>query len=1612
MKKQNLKSAILFAVALLLIIGSIVPMMTERAMAGSLVSITFDANASDGHVTSATGPKVRTISTYDRQYQYSWSFPNAYRTGYTFGGWYDNASCTGTRVLPTNWKTSQTKLYAKWTPVTYTITFKPNGGTGGPTSQVKTHGKTLTITSSKPTKTGYDFVGWATSAGGSAQYYANGSYTKNEGATLYAVWKKKKFTITIYTSAGGPNGSTYTYTKEYGASFTIPSTSAPTGYYLAGYGIPTATTDVKYHVGDVYKEDKHLTLYPIFYKKTYPVTYNANGGSNPPANQTKTYGENLTLASGSPSRTGYTFLGWGTAANATTVSYSPNSVYTGNAELKLFAIWRINTYSVTYNANGGTGAPASQTKTYNVNLTLATGKPTRTGYTFQGWGTSAGATTVAYNPGSTYTGNTALALYAIWKIDQYDVVYNANGGTGAPAAVKKTYGQDLKLSGTIPTRDGYDFKGWATSASGAVAYAANGTYKNNSAVTLYAVWAKKTYSITVYASTGANGSAYTYTKEHGVNFTIPSTSAPTGHYLAGYGVPGATSTVKYHVGDVYKDNAHLTLYPIFKKLTYAVNYNANGGSNAPTSQIKTYGENLVLQTTVPVRTGYDFLGWATSANGPVAYSVGGTYSKNEAVTLYAVFKKKTFTVTIFSNPSGPNGSAYTMTKEFGESVTIPSTTAPTGQYLAGYGIPGATTTVKYHVGDTYSDNANITLYPIFITYTYPVTLDVNGGDEALAALVKTYGEDLDLGTVIPKREGYDFQGWSDTPDGSVKWAPGAHYSADQAGTLYAVWKIKTYRIGFNGYGAPSGVLKTHGVAITLPEPTMDRDGYVFAGWSTHYMSTTPSYQAGDLYEGNMSTEFCAIWEPVGYLLKYYPNGGVGYVPDQVKTEGEPLTLSSVIPQREGYTFRGWATTFSCDYETLDTYTGEFYEPGDVYARDASQNMYAVWTENHYTVQYHYDYGDDGEVIYDILSKTYAATEQFYVNVPLHGDKTWQFCIGWSRTEGATEVEFRHGNTTGYEALSKDDGASIDLYPVWKENEVTITYHWGTNSPEKYSNPYVLTYESRENRLGIRTEAELQSAIEYASKNGITLDTSGELTIPEREGLVFLGWTLDDPAVSYPKHVYSSRDTVGRVIDDWKSAGRQGGSSIHLYAIWRDEQFAKYHVGRNGGVWVGLEGTTLFYLTREQAKSFCALMFACKDVEESKWLKFSNYFADLCNLPDEDSSYEEKLEFYTNLIENEADAFGNLADSDNFFEVLFNLYKVGEADYRLSSAILAGILRSGLQSAYDYEVWRYELENKHVLVLYSELQEAIREAFGNESDEYILSHMKPLEIIFDGLDVRVQKHDSELMVSYGVNGSWCSAGDFGQLIAGHYRHDYQRFKQAFQKFQEEKFGRDSFKGQYAFEVTLENRADWISKNAALTCELDDNVFGVTKTNEMIRSGLDNPEKDIEDLRELRKTVPAVTQNTVMQKVIPEDTYNKYIDAKNPLTKVTGCVSRGVDVARICTDFDSIYENLRLDYCPDDGKTNPYKEIIDKPNGKVIYLIRFTSDYLPTNDSYPIGWTAPCTGTGFLSSKYHLIPEYTYGGFDDMILDGAIFAVDASGEEHIVAYWLDGRFQPAE
>lgn len=150
-------------------------------------------------------------------------------------------------------------------------------------------------------------------------------------------------------------------------------------------------------------------------KVSYTVSFNANGGTGAPGSQTRWYGEVIYLSSTRPTRTGYIFQGWAKSPNGR-VEYNPGSAYGLDANTTLYAIWSPETYTISFNANGGSGAPGNQTKTYGQTLTLSSTRPTRTNYNFIGWGTSSGSTSAAYQPGGSYTSNGNATLYAVWQL--------------------------------------------------------------------------------------------------------------------------------------------------------------------------------------------------------------------------------------------------------------------------------------------------------------------------------------------------------------------------------------------------------------------------------------------------------------------------------------------------------------------------------------------------------------------------------------------------------------------------------------------------------------------------------------------------------------------------------------------------------------------------------------------------------------------------------------------------------------------------------------------------------------------------------------------------------------------------------------------------------------------------------------------------------------------------------------------------------------------------------------------------------------------------------------------------------------------------------------------
>ena len=247
----------------------------------------------------------------------------------------------------------------------------------------------------------------------------------------------------------------------------------------------------------------------------YTVTYDANGGN---CGQTTGYATSASAAVTlpTPSRSGYIFAGWYTAASGGDRVGGAGDSYTPSANVTLYAQWG-KPCTVTYDANGGTCGTASEKYTGTA-LTLPT--PTRDGYWFIGWYDAAEGGDKIGEAGATYNPTGEITLYAHWQEKvEYTVTYNANGGSCSPASA--TY-QGTALTLPTPTRTGYEFLGWYTAASGGTRVGGAGdSYTPSANITLYAQWKQVDYKITISTSNaGITGVTNGQTAHYGDTITV------------------------------------------------------------------------------------------------------------------------------------------------------------------------------------------------------------------------------------------------------------------------------------------------------------------------------------------------------------------------------------------------------------------------------------------------------------------------------------------------------------------------------------------------------------------------------------------------------------------------------------------------------------------------------------------------------------------------------------------------------------------------------------------------------------------------------------------------------------------------------------------------------------------------------------------------------------------------------------------------------------------------------------------------------------------------------------------------------------------------------------
>ena len=180
--------------------------------------------------------------------------------------------------------------------------------------------------------------------------------------------------------------------------------------------------------GNYKSTDKNYSLYKIIFSRG---TADTIGGQTNDIKKLCLVNKDETCTITSPiiKKAGYNVVGWNTDSNAMTSTWSQNTSKNINKSETYFPIVKLKTYTIKYNANGGSGAPSNQVKEHNKNITLSTSKPTRTGYTFVNWNTSSAGNGTSYSAGATYSGNSDITMYAQWRRNRVIINFSVNGGT-------------------------------------------------------------------------------------------------------------------------------------------------------------------------------------------------------------------------------------------------------------------------------------------------------------------------------------------------------------------------------------------------------------------------------------------------------------------------------------------------------------------------------------------------------------------------------------------------------------------------------------------------------------------------------------------------------------------------------------------------------------------------------------------------------------------------------------------------------------------------------------------------------------------------------------------------------------------------------------------------------------------------------------------------------------------------------------------------------------------------------------------------------------------------------------------------------------------------------
>lgn len=496
----------------------------------------------------------------------------------------------------------------------YIVSLRPNGGSGVP-AYIAIGPYRLITGLPTPTRPGYTFDGWFLN-GDRDQPVRNNEIRCTSDVVLVAGWSYKKYIIIIENPDGTKTEKEIAPEETYGDSLPQPPTP-PTGHEFDHWETSDGKkVDENTPVADTIDPatGNPKPLKPVYKAKTYTITFDYRIPGARPSTRRLEYGNSYGILP-TTARKGYTFLGWYTHETAGEQVTADTPIPAGDQTL--YAHWAVNSYTVSFDLNEGEGtAPPAQSVSYQAKYTLPA-DPTRTNYTFTGWYT-------AETGGTRVTADTILTnaadhtLYAQWSRKVYTATFQSDSKTVETRQVNA--GDSL---GALPsvTKTGYTLTSWGGVTAETVPTGSE---------TYTAAWTANAYTVTLDPSGGTMGGSTTQSVTYDAAYGSLPTPTRTGYSFTGWFTAQSGGSQVNSASTVKKAADH-TLYARWTANTYAVSFDADGGSVGTADKSVTFGQPYGTLP-VPTRDGFNFVGWRDESGRTVSAATPVSTAEDHTLT--------------------------------------------------------------------------------------------------------------------------------------------------------------------------------------------------------------------------------------------------------------------------------------------------------------------------------------------------------------------------------------------------------------------------------------------------------------------------------------------------------------------------------------------------------------------------------------------------------------------------------------------------------------------------------------------------------------------------------------------------------------------------------------------------------------------------------------------------------------------------------------------------------------------------------------------------------------------------------------------------------------------